>query len=797
MNDFRFARRQLLKNPGFTAVAVLTLALGIGATTAIFSIVNAVLLHPLPYEQPGQLVSLSEVRPNHGAGIVSGGVFLDWREHSTSFDGLSVVGGLAANLTGTGQPERIRGLQVGADYLRLLREQPLMGRGFLSEEDQPGGPNQVVVLAHGLWQRRFGGDTNLVGKTILLDGESRTVVGILRPHALVTEDNPDFLIPIVLGSQEWHRSRSSHSFEVIGRLKPGVTPERAQTELVSIKQRLESEYPSWKKDWSVAVVPMHEQITGDMKPTLLMLLGAVGCVLLVACANVANLLLSKAVARQREMAVRAALGAGRWRLIRQVLTESLVLAGLGGALGVLIAYGGVEVLVGWSQGLLRRLAEAHVDGRILAFTLLIALGAGVGFGLLPALQLSGPNLGSVLKEGGRGVVTGSRGRLQNGLIVVEVALALMLLTGAGLLMRSFAKLLSVSPGFVAEGVLALDLSMPDTKFSNATAQAGFVQRLLDRVAAVPGVDTAGFTVNMPMKGWSDSTAIQVVGRQNQPDPGYDVRYDGVSGNYFQALGIPLLRGRAFSQADHSTNAPPVVVCNEALARKVFPNEDPLGQFVRFGGDRQYEIIGLVADVKQTRLDDDRVDRIYLPHVFVGGNGSLTVRTRVAPASLAEPIRRAILEVDADQPVSNIRTLEEDIAKSVAARRHTLTLLGLFAGVALGLAAVGLYGVLAHAVALRRNEIGIRLALGAQRADVLQLILRHGLGLTLLGLAIGFAGALALTRILRNQLYEVGPTDPLTFAAVALLLLAVALFACWLPARRAARVDPMVALRNEG
>jgi predicted permease len=382
------------------------------------------------------------------------------------------------------------------------------------------------------------------------------------------------------------------------------------------------------------------------------------------------------------------------------------------------------------------------------------------------------------------------------LIIAEVALAIMLLTGAGLLVRSFVRLMSVSPGFVAEGVLAMDLSMPNTKFPSATARAEFVQRLMDRLAVVPGVERLGFAINMPMQGWSNDGAMQVVGRQNQPDPGYDVRYDGVSGDYFQALGIPLLRGRTLSRTDNSTNARPVVVCNESVVKKVFPGEDPLGKFVRFGGDTQYEIVGVVADVKQTRLDDDREDRIYVPHVVLGGNGSLIVRTRVAPASLAEPTRKAILEVDADQPVANVRTLEQDIGRSVAARRHTLSLLGLFAALALGLAALGLYGVLAHAVALRRNEIGIRMALGAQRADVLRLVLRKGLGLTLLGLAIGFAGALALTRVVRSQLYEVGPTDPVTFVTVALLLVLVALLACWLPARRAAKVDPMEALRHE-
>ena len=794
--DVRYGARMLRKNPGFTAVAVLTLALGIGATTAIFSVINGVLLKPLPYEQPGQLVNLWERSPNNPRNAVSGGVFLDWRLHSRCFEGLSPLGGADANLTGIGQPERVKGLRVSADYLRILREQPQIGRGFLQEEDQPGGENKVVVLSHGLWQRRFGGDTNLVGRSILLDSESRTVVGVLRPNALATEDAVDFLVPFVFGKEGWHRSRASHSLRAVARLKRGITPEQARAELAAVKQRLQPEYPKWKEDWSASVVPMHEQVTGDVKPTLLMLLGASGCVLLVACANVANLLLSKAVARQREMAVRAALGASRWRIVRQVLTESLVLAGLGSIFGVLIAYGGTETLLAWTEGPVRRLAEAHVDWRMLGFTLLIAFGTGVFFGLFPALQMSGPSLEPVLKEGGRGVATGSRGRLQSGLMIAEVGLALMLLTGAGLLVRSFVKLMSVAPGFLAQNALAMDLSMPETKFPDDSAKTQFVQRLVDRISAISGVDSVGFTISMPMQGWSSDAAMQVVGRQNQPEPGYDVRYDGVAGDYFRALGIPLLRGRTFSKSDNSTNAFPVAVCNEALARQIFPNEEPIGKYVQFGSARKWEIIGVVGDVKQTRLDDNRADRLYLPHVFVGGDGSLIVRTLIPPASLAEPIRKAILEVDADQPVSNVRTLEQDITRSVAARRQTLTLLGLFAGVALGLAALGLYGVLAHAVALRRHEIGIRMALGAQRGDVLRLVLRRGMGLTLLGVAVGFVGSFALTRVLRNYLYAVGPTDPATFAVVTLLLVVVAVFACLIPARRAAKVDPMVALRYE-
>jgi predicted permease len=789
--DVRFGLRMLRKNPGFTTVAVLTLALGIGATTAIFSVINGVLLEPLPYEQPGQLVHLWEMRPNGESGDVSPGAFMDWREQSTSFEGVSGMRGAAANLTRTDQPERINGLRVSANFLSILREQPEIGRGFLPEEERLGGGDKVVVLAYGLWQRRFGGDTNLVGKSIWLDGESRTVVGVLPRNALATESEVDFLIP-----EGWQRHYGANNLRVIGRLKPGVIVEQARAELAAMKQRMHAHYPKYKEKWSVTVVPMHAQVTGEVKPTLLILLGAVGCVLLVVCANLANLLLSRAVARQREMAVRAALGASRWRMIRQVLTESVLLATLGGVLGVLVAYAGVNTLLAWNEGPVRHLAEAHVDARMLGFALFIALGTGVCFGVLPALQMSGLRLEPVLKEGGRGVVAGSRGRLQSGLIIAEIGLALMLLTGAGLLVRSFTKLMRVSPGFVAEYALAMDLSMPNIKYPSPSAKTEFVQSVVDRISAVPRVETAGYAWNRPMQGLaSDERAMWVVGRQDTPDQGYGVKYEGVAGDYFRAVGIPLLRGRTFGRADFSTNAVPVLVCSEALARKAFPNEDPVGKYVQFDQDpKKFEIIGMVGDIKLTQLLDDRPDRIYFPHV--AGNGSLIVRTRVAPASLAESIRKTVLEVDADQPVSNIRTLEQDISRSVAPRRQTLTLLGLFAGIALGLAALGLYGVLAHAVALRRHEIGIRMALGAERGNVVRLVLRHGLGLTLIGLAAGLAGAFALSRFLRNQLYEVGPTDPVIFAAVSATLLLVALAASWLPARRASRVDPIEALRCE-
>jgi putative ABC transport system permease protein len=612
----------------------------------------------------------------------------------------------------------------------------------------------------------------------------------LRPHALPTEPRVDFLTP-----SGWQRQYGGNFLRIIGRLKPGVTAEQAGVELAALKQRMQANYPTYKEKWSVTVTPMQLDVTGDVKPTLLILLGAVGCVLLVVCANVANLLLSRAVARQREMAVRTALGASRGRIVRQVITESLLLAGLGGVLGVVIAYGGVQTLLAWSEGSVRNLAEAHVDARMLGVALFIALGTGLCFGVLPALRLSGLRLAPELKEGGRGVVAGSRGRLQNGLVVAEIALALMLLTGAGLLVRSFNNLMDVSLGFVPQQALAMDLSVPGTRYPDASAKAELLHRIVDGISAVPGVETAGFAWNRPMQGYDmDENTVRVVGHQDQPEGGYGVKYEGVAGDYFRALSIPLLRGRTFSRTDYFTNAAPVLVCSEALAHRLFPNEDPIGRHVQFGSDRIFEIIGMVGDIKLTRILDDRPDKVYLPNT--GGRGSLIVRTRVAPASLAEPIRKAILEVDPDQPVANIHTLEHDVSRSVASRQQMFTLLGIFAVVALSLAALGLYGVLAHAVALRRHEIGIRMALGAQRRDVLRLILRNGMRVTSVGVVIGLAGAFALTRVLQNQLYQVGTTDPVTFAAVALLLGLVAFFACLIPARRATKVNPMVALRNE-
>ncbi len=528
-------------------------------------------------------------------------------------------------------------------------------------------------------------------------------------------------------------------------------------------------------------------MTGEVKPTLILLLGAVGFVLLIACANVANLLLAKAASRQKEMAVRAALGASRWRVVRQVLTESVVLALFGGCLGVAFAF--------WGAKLFSQLGEASLDGRVLAFTLLVSLTTGIAFGFFPALQISALDLNNALKESGRGSTSGTHNRVRGGLIVSEVALALTLLIGASLLLESFWRLWGTPTGFNPKGALVLDISLAEAKYPDVENRARFLGQVFQRLEALPGVEAASITTTTPMTGGGLGSPVSVPGRANQPEFGYGSNYDFVAGHYFRAMGIPLLRGRDFTEHDNSTNAPRVCVFNEKLAKSVFPDEDPIGKRVLFWGS-EWEIVGVAASIRANGLNDEPSPRIYLPHVFCPWSGSLVVRTKTEPLALAETIRKEILAVDPDQPVSNFRTLEQDMARSVGGRRLTLLLLGLFASVALGLAAIGLYGVMAYAVTQRTHEIGIRMALGARQADVFKLVVKHGMSMTLLGIAIGLIGAFALTRVIANQLYEVGATDPTAFAGVSLLLTIVALFACYIPARRAANVDPMVALRYE-
>ena len=801
--DVRYGARILRKNPGFTTVAVLTLALGIGANTAIFSIVNTVLLKPLPYDQPGQLVQVWEAPRPGQRNSVSPGVFLDWKEHSTVFESLSLRQDTAMNLTSDGEPERINGLAMSAGGLQVLRARPLLGRTFGPDEDQPG-KDKVVVLTSEFWRRRFGGEMNVLGRSIRLNDESYIVIGILPPRFLST-DKVEFIVPTTISTSIVPgdpNARSASWLQVIGRLKPGVSVEQAQAEMNALATRLNPLYPAFKKDWGVTIVPMHEQITGNIKPTLLVLTGAIAFVLLIACANVASLLLVKASSRQKEIAIRSALGASRWQVVRQLLVESVFLSLLGALLGLLLAFWSVGAIKNLSAVNLPRAEEIGLDLRVLGFALCASLAAGVAFGLVPALQSSRPNLNDMLKEGARSSGAGLRNRFQSGLIVAEVALSLILLVGAGLLLNSFVRLSNVPPGVNARNVLTMQVALSDKKYPDSERRAALFERALERIENLPGVEAAGVTGTMPMAGWWQNTTFSIIGRAGQPAVGYDTDFDFCTPDYFRSAGIPLVKGRAFSMRDKA-GAPGVVMINEALAREHFPNEEPLGKRIHlelFTGkiDAGWEIVGIVGNVHQRGLGERVRPCVYRPYSFSFGvsGGNLVIRTKGAPLSMAESVRKAILEIDPTQPMLNVRTLDEVIAALVAQRRFVLLLLGGFAGVALLLAANGLYGVIAYAVAQRTREIGIRMALGATRRDVLSLVLRQGIKLAGIGVVVGIAAALGLTRGLAKLLYEVRAIDLPTFTGVSLVLLLVALLASWLPARRAARVDPMVALRHE-
>ena len=796
--DLRYSGRMLLKHPGFTLIAVITLALGIGANTAIFSIVNAVLLRPFPYHAPEQLVTLGEFVPR---GSVSYPNFVDWRAQSTVFESASAVrSNENYNFTGAGEPERLSGRLVSAGFFSLLGTKPFLGRDFVAEDDHPGA-NPTVVLSYSFWSRRFGNDPNIVGKQIMLNDRSYTVVGV-TPQDFQYGLDSDVSIPIGLSAERFKARGSDPGIATVARLKPNVTLQQAQTETEMVYARMEQQYPDTNTGRRGHLLSLHETFVGDVRQPLLILLGAVALVLLIACANVANLLLVRASTRKREMSVRVALGANRSRIIRQLLTESLLLALIGAALGILIAHWGTSLIANQLPAGIPRLAEAGVDVRVLAFTLGVSLLTGLLFGLAPALQASRLNLTEALKEGDRGA-SGGRQRLRSVLVVAEVALTLTLLVGAGLLIQSFRRVLEVDPGFDPQNLLTMQVSVNNP---DGNKVASFFHQLQENVRKLPGVRSVAISNGLPLATANHPTFF-IEGRplpEKGKEPGA-IRYT-VSADYFQTMGIELLKGRGFSAHDTSTT-PLVMVIDEALARH-FQNEDPIGRRISqsSSGTPSYEIVGIVRHVEQYNLEGQETPtpQFYLninqiPAERLPGYTrriNLLTRTDVEPMSLTSAVRGQIAALNKDQPVFNVRTMDEIVAQSIAPRRFSMLLLAVFAVVALALASIGIYGMMSYSVAQRTREIGLRMTLGAQQGNVLRLVIGHGMKLALAGVVLGVVAALALTRTMSNLLFGVSATDPLTFVAIALLLAFVALLACWVPARRATKVDPMIALRYE-
>lgn len=798
--DLRYGARMLMKSPGFTAVAIITLALGIGANTTLFSVVNAVLLRPLPYEGSEQLVRLWQTTAGFSDRTRASALnFSDWREQSQSFEAMAAYNdNTAYNLSGAGEPERVAGAPVSASLFSILRVRPVIGREFLAEEDQPGG-NKVVILSHGFWQQHFGGESAVLGKTILLNGAPRTIVGVMPRGFGFPKPETALWVPAAMDSKDM--GRGNYFLNVIARLKPGVTSAQAQADLDKIAARLEKLYPVTNTDSRVILVPEHEEVTGKIRPMLLVLLGAVGFVLMIACANVANLLLARAAARQKEIAIRAALGASRFRIVRQLLIESLLLSTFGGALGLLAATFGLKALIAASPADLPRIAEISLDNHVLVFTIVVSMLTGILFGLAPALQVSKPNLNETLKESGRHSTTGT-GLLRSGFVVVQVALSLILLIGAGLIIRSFWRLLGTSPGFTHEKVLTAKLSLPFAKYPQPSQSANFFQQVIQRVETLPGVQSVGATSALPLSGMNNSRYFYINGRPHAGARDYTLAaYRVVSKGYFRTMGIPLLKGRDLSERD-AGETEPVVIINEALARRFFPDEDPLGKQMKMGEGPDspnpwMTIVGVIGDVKHRAMDEEARPELYRPFIQTPEwEMAVTIRTAQKSESLIAAIRREVMAIDSDQPLANVSTMEQLMDKSVARRRFNMSLLAMFGTLAMLLAAIGLYGVMSYTVAQNTREIGIRMALGAQSTDVLRLIVGQGMALTLIGVAIGIAGAFGLTRLMKNLLYDVTATDPMTFAAVSTLLTIIALFACWLPARKATKTDPIVALRHE-
>ncbi len=795
----------LRKNPGFTAVAAIALALGIGANSAIFSVVNTVLLRPLPYKNPDQLVMVWENATHLGFSKNTPSVanFLDWQRQNTVFQSMAAMAQRSFNLTGVGEPERLDGRRVSANLFELLGVKPILGRTFVREEDKPG--TKVALLSESLWKRRLGGDQNVIGRTLALNGESYTVVGVVPDGVrLPAYGNwrDQVWVPLAFAPEE-AASRGNHYLEVIARLQPGVMLKQAQAEMGTIAARLAQQYPEENTRIGAVVRPLHEEIVGNMKPALFLLLGAVAFVLLIACANVANLLLARAAVRQKEMALRLALGANRARLTRQLLVESVVLSLFGGAVGLFLAYAGLDVLTRFIPPDLAQANAITIDARVLGFTVIIAVLTGLIFGLAPASQASRFNLNDILKEGGRDSGAGARGkRIRSALVIAEVAVSFMLLVGAGLLINSFMHLRNLDPGFRADHLLGLNIDLSEVRYPDNARRTAFFDEVVRRVRVLPGVQSVAVAGNLPLTYKGDSMAIGVEGIPDPP-PGeqLDVIYRAIGEGYFKTMGIPLVRGRDFSHQDTLDNAMTVVV-SEKTAQHYWPHADPLGKRLKAGSTTSdgpwRTVIGVVKDVRQNDFIAEPKMQMYMAYRQLQSlmPNALVVRTAVEPLSVASAVRNAIWAVDKDQPVSNIDSMEHIVAGAVAQQRFSMLLLAIFASLALILAAVGIYGVMSYTVAQQTREIGLRLALGAQRGDILRMTVVQALKLVGLGLFVGLGAAFVLTRVMTSLLYGISATDPLTFLSISLVLLAVALLASYIPALRATRIDPMVALRAQ-
>jgi predicted permease len=809
LKDIRYSIRGLRKRPGFTLLVVLVLAFAIAANSSIFSIVNAVILKPLSFKDPDQLVWIWATRKNVNRAFFSIPNFIDTRDQNQTLAEVAPFAIWPANLTGQGEAERLPGVRISANALQMLGVQAAAGRGLVPEDDNPNSA-RVVMLSYSLWQRRFGGTSEALGKTLTLNGDPYTVIGILPPRFVIPNAEIEIMVPLRMDQDPRRTERGSNFLRVLARLKPGVTPEQAQLDLTGISNRLRDLYPDNNGNVTAPrVLALQDEVVGSYREGLWLILTAVVMVLLIACANLASFQLARAASRHKEMAIRAALGARRLVLMRQLITESMLLAALGGGLGLLLSFWAKDLLLAVSPADFPRAAAVNIDGRVLLFSLLLTLFAGLALGLAPAIQHTKSDLNSDLKEGGRDAAGVTRNRVRSLLVVTEIALSLMLLVGAGLLLKSFARLRGVSPGFDAGNVLAVRLSLPAKRYSNGASVKLFYDQISSRIAVLPGVEGVSAASALPLSGLIARTTFTIAGRPpaNASEvPAAQHRWVGPA--YFQTMKIPLVRGRDLSERDNE-HSPSVIVIDQALQRRFFGDQEPLGAHVLIDmGDgnpaRDYEVVGIVEDVKHMGLTDEATPTLYgpIPQApksavpFLANNLSLVVRTGVDAEALSASVRKELRNIDAEVATAGVRPMGQFLAASVAARKFNLELLVAFAITALLLAAAGLYAVIAYLVSQRTREIGIRLALGAAPRDILRLIIRQGMKLTVIGVAVGFIGAIALTRLMSSLLFSVAPTDVVTFAVSASALTLVALLACFLPARRATKVDPLVALRHE-